>query len=234
MRRGGERRPPREEERRGWQRSRTAADGQRGAEQLERNLGRCGWNKQTCPDLAGACDRREGGGERAPEGRGEKPHAGCPASGALPPLFAAGPSASAWAGHRFEDVMGVWWHMGWMGSETGLAARPARGTLPSWAKAALPLAGWPFSKPSLPTGGPGLTPRSAAWGLRGHQVCFQQTQNLWTSKPQPLGMACSVRDTTGAQHTGQEGRYPLATTLTHQLRPLDRTLQVRAGAGGSL
>lgn len=219
------------EERRGWQLSR-AADGQRGAEQLERNLGRCRWNKQTCRDLTGACDGR------AMESVRLRAVARSHTLGALPRGTASSLCSRAlclsMGGAQFEDVMGVGWHMGWMGSETGLAARPARGTLPSWAKAALPLAGWPFGKPSLSTGGPGLTPRSTAWGPRGHQVCFQQTQNLWTSKPQPLGMACSTRDTTGAALHETPQWYPLATALHHQLRPLDRTLQVRAGAGGSV
>lgn len=65
--------------------------------------------------------RREGDGERAPEGGGEKPHAGCPASGAPPPLFAAGPSASAWAGHSLK----MSW--GWGGTWDGWG--PRRGWL---------------------------------------------------------------------------------------------------------
>ena len=95
------------------------------------------------------------------------------------------------------------------GSETGLAARPACGTLPSWAKATphtCARGGCPFGKSSLPTGSPGLAPRSRACGPWGHQVYFLQTRDLWTSKPQPLGIACSTRDTIGTQQPGQEGR----------------------------
>lgn len=65
--------------------------------------------------------RREGDGERAPEGGGEKPHAGRPASGAPPPPFAAGPSASAWAGHSLK----MSW--GWGGTWDGWG--PRRGWL---------------------------------------------------------------------------------------------------------
>lgn len=72
--------------------------------------------------------------------------------------------------------------MGWTGRD-GAGTRPACGTLPSWAKATpdtCTCCGCPFGKSSLPTGSPGLTLSSRAWGpvgaaKGGHT---QQTQDL--------------------------------------------------------
>lgn len=61
-----------------------------------------------------------------------------------------------------------------------------------------------------PCGWPGAGSQKQGLWPWGHQVCLQQTQNLGTSKPQPLGLACSSRDTIGTQHPGQEGWHPLA------------------------
>lgn len=82
--------------------------------------------------------RREGDGESGAEGGAEKWPAGCPASSALPPPFAAEPLAPALRGWGDTGLMswGWGWHMGWTGFETGLAVRPPCATLPSWAKAA--------------------------------------------------------------------------------------------------
>lgn len=45
------------------------ADGQQGAEQLEGDLGQCGWNKQTSPGPPGH-QRPEADGETGAEGGG--------------------------------------------------------------------------------------------------------------------------------------------------------------------
>ena len=95
MRRGEQRPPGRSlgEERRGWQRSRMEADVQQGAEQLERDLGRCGWDEQTSPGPRGhqwpEADRESGlrAGVRSCT-LGSLPWALCPLS-LLPDLLPA-------------------------------------------------------------------------------------------------------------------------------------------------
>lgn len=102
------------------------------------------------------------------------------------------------------------------GVQDRAGCRPACETLPSWGKAA-PTCWMAIWQGQPPHGQSGTGSRSGAWGPWRHQTRLQQTQNLWTSKPQPLGMACSTWATLGTQHPGQEDLCPPATTLNQQL-----------------
>lgn len=72
-------------------------------EQLERVWGDADGTSRPAQGLEGTSDRRPI--ERLRLRAGVKPHAGVPASGALPSCCCPGPPAHHGQRHRFEDVM---------------------------------------------------------------------------------------------------------------------------------
>lgn len=136
----------------------------------------------------------------------------------------------AWAGHRFEDVMEWGWHVGWTG--------PRRGWLQGRRVGPSPPGPRPLPTPALAVD-LRLANLASPWAVQGSVPEAGPEAHGATkctfSKLRTCGPANRSLSGLPALHEtpGQEG-HATGHSPHQRLRPLDRTLQMKAGAGGSL